>query len=80
MARLLDSRIRSAYRLYPNNYIAYDLRYGTNRYQQAYTAGQRAAFEERVAMLQRYDTCDVERLTDIFLGIYSNPVINKNQA
>ncbi len=80
VARLLDSRIRRAYRLYPNNYIAYDLRYGTNRYQQAYTAGQRTAFEERVAMLQRYDTCDVERLTDIFLGIYSNPVINKNQA
>ncbi len=29
VARLLDERINRAYRLYPNNYIAYDLRYGT---------------------------------------------------
>nr|AMP54951.1 hypothetical protein [uncultured bacterium]AMP55016.1 hypothetical protein [uncultured bacterium] len=31
VALLLDSRINTAYRLYPNNYIAYDLRYGTTK-------------------------------------------------
>ena len=26
---------------------------------------------------KKYDTCDIEKLKDIFLGIYSNPIINK---
>lgn len=77
VARLIDSRINAAYRLYPNNYIAYDLRYGTTKFQKHYTPEQKQAFLLRVKKLERYDTCDVERLVDIFLGIYSNPVNNK---
>lgn len=77
VARLVDSRINAAYRLYPNNYIAYDLRYGTTKFQNHYTPEQKQAFLQRVKKLERYDTCDVERLVDIFLGIYSNPVNNK---
>lgn len=77
VAHLLDSRIRKAYRLYPNNYIAYDLRYGTTKYQGEYTLEEKEMFLERVRQLERYDACDVEKLMDIFLGIYSNPVNNK---
>ncbi len=77
VAQLLDKRIISAYRLYPNNYIAYDLRYGTQKYQGFYTPDQKEKFKDHVMQLERYDTCDMEKLTDIFLGIYSNPVKNK---
>ncbi len=77
VAKLLDSRINTAYRLYPNNYIAYDLRYGTNKYQECYTREQKDEFLQYIRQLERYDTCDMEQLTDIFLGIYSNPVNNK---
>ena len=77
MANLLDSRINTAYRLYPNNYIAYDLRYGTTKYQDSYTEEQKQAFLSRIKLLEQYDTCDIEKLIDIFLGIYSNPVNNK---
>ena len=28
-------------------------------------------------MLNRYDTCDIDQLKDIFLGIYANPIVNK---
>ncbi len=77
VAHLLDSRIRRAYRLYPNNYIAYDLRYGTTRYSHCYTQQEKAKFEERLQSLEHYDTCDIETLKDIFLGIYANPVKNK---
>ncbi len=79
VARIIDRRIRTAYRLYPNNYIAYDLRYGTDRYRAAYTDGQKEAFEQHMARLRQYDGYDRQRLTDIFLGIYSNPVTNKTQ-
>lgn len=77
VAKLLDSRINTAYRLYPNNYIAYDLRYGTTKYQDSYTEEQKQAFLSRIKLLEQYDTCDIEKLIDIFLGIYSNPVNNK---
>lgn len=77
VAKLLDNRINTAYRLYPNNYIAYDLRYGTNKYQECYTQEQKDEFLQYIRQLERYDTCDIEQLTDIFLGIYSNPVNNK---
>lgn len=77
VASLIDSRIHTAYRLYPNNYIAHDIRYGNTRYQDMYTAEQRLAFEHHLSKLDKYDTCDMEQLRDIFLGIYSNPVDNK---
>lgn len=77
VAQLLDSRINTAYRLYPNNYVAYDLRYGTTKYEGEYTLEQKEKFMQRVNKLDRYDTCDIEKLKDIFLGIYSNPVNNK---
>jgi hypothetical protein len=42
-----------------------------------YTVEQRLAFEHHLSKLDKYDTCDMEQLRDIFLGIYSNPVDNK---
>lgn len=77
VARLLDSRINKAYRLYPNNYVAYDLRYGTTKYRDRYTDEQKTMFINKLKRLEKYDTCDIEKLIDIFLGIYSNPVNNK---
>lgn len=77
VARLLDSRINKAYRLYPNNYVAYDLRYGTTKYRDCYTDEQKTMFINYLKRLEKYDTCDIEKLIDIFLGIYSNPVNNK---
>lgn len=77
VAKLLDSRINTAYRLYPNNYIAYDLRYGTTKYKNAYNEEQKETFLKRIKLLESYDTCDIDKLKDIFLGIYSNPINNK---
>lgn len=77
VATLIDKRIRTAYRLYPNNYIAHDLRYGSTRYRDRYTQEEKDKFVEHLKKLERYDTCDIEKLKDIFLGIYSNPVTNK---
>lgn len=74
VARLIDERILSAYRLYPNNYIAHDLLYGNTKYKAMYTDEQYDAFMRRVAKLNKYDTCDIERLKEIFIGIYANPV------
>lgn len=77
VAKLLDSRINTAYRLYPNNYIAHDILYGNTKYRSMYTEEQYEAFITHMAALERYDTCDQERLREIFIGIYANPVDNK---
>ena len=78
VARLIDSRINIAYRLYPNNYIAHDMLYGNTRYQSMYTEQEYHAFCRHLNKLDHYeDTCDMERLKEIFLGIYANPVDNR---
>lgn len=79
VARLMDSRIHAAYRLYPNNYVAHDLRHGSTRYAGHYTPAECEAFVERLSKLERYDTCDLDQLQDIFLGIYANPIDNRQR-
>jgi 1-acyl-sn-glycerol-3-phosphate acyltransferase len=77
VAKLIDRRINTNYRLYPNNYIAHDLLYGNTKYHDMYTDEQYEAFQKRLSKLDKYDTCDIDRLKEIFVGIYSNPVDNR---
>ena len=78
VAKLIDSRINKTYTLFPNNFIAHDLLYGNSKYIGRYTKEQKDAFVHRLSMLDRYEeTCDMERLRDIFLAIYANPVDNR---
>ncbi len=77
VAKLLDNRINTAYRLYPNNYIAHDIRFGNSQFQDLYTQKQRDEFVKLMEKLEQFDTCDMEQLKDIFLSIYSNPIDNK---
>lgn len=77
VAKLIDRRINTNYRLYPNNYIAHDLLYGNTKYHDMYTDEQYETFQKRLSKLDKYDTCDIDRLKEIFVGIYSNPVDNR---
>ena len=77
VAQLIDSRIVAAYRLWPNNYIAHDIRYGNNAFRAFYTSEERQAFERYLAQLEKYEDCDLDQLKDFFLSIYSNPVERK---
>ena len=75
VAKLIDQRILQAYRLWPNNYIAYDMLYGQQRYTDRYTAEEKQAFEKHLSQLDRYEN-NSEVLKEILLGIYANPVKN----
>ena len=75
VARLVDQRILRGYRLWPNNYIAHDMRYGQQRYAAHYTETEKQAFEQHLTTLDRYEY-DSMALKDILLGIYANPVDN----
>lgn len=78
VARMLDERICSAYRLMPSNYIAHDLRGGKNEFSEMYSREEKEAFVGRMSILSLYKgKYDLDELTDIFLGIYANPVDSK---
>lgn len=79
VATLLDKRIIDAYKLSPNNYIAHDLRYGQNIYQDKYTESQKNDFLHYMEKLDKFDISEPDILKDIFLGIYANPVENKTR-
>ena len=72
----IDQQIHRNYRLFDNSFIAHDLRSGKSTYADRYTPEARAAFESRLQqMLQEIDG-EPAILTEIFLGIYANPVEN----
>lgn len=78
IASLIDGRIYEAYKLFPTNYIAYDIKKGVNVYEnEEYTAEQREKFTEylkdKVADIDGTE----DELYDILLDIYAYPVINK---
>ena len=76
VAQLMDSRILPHYHLMPNNFIAHDLRSGTDTYASHYTAEQKATFVEYMDWMKAYPTFDQNLLKEIFLGIYANPIDN----
>ncbi len=82
VARIIDQRIRTHYRLWPNNYIAHDMLYGQTTYQSMYTEAEKQAFLDRIATLdkmaqkEQYAVSDLDALHEIFLGIYANPINN----
>lgn len=76
VAELLDRRICGGYRLYPNAYIAHDIREGNSRYSDRYTDSERQAFCTRLSELDKFGPDPA--LRDIFLGIYANAVDNEH--
>lgn len=84
VAAILDSRIREGYRLFANNYIAYDLHKGTDSFSDKYTSREKSKFISHLeGLLSHFAQVtgtepETETLMDICLGIYSNPVSNKH--
>ena len=76
LAQDIDRRIYGGYRLFPNNYIAFDLLANGSDFASEYTHTQREAFisytDKALSLLEG----DREELRNIFLGIYANPVGN----
>lgn len=75
VAKLIDARILKAYKLWPNNFIAYDMLYGQQRFKNEYTEAEKITFEKHLCKLDCYEDC-LDNLKDILLGIYANPVRN----
>lgn len=74
LSQVIDDAILTGYKLWPTNYIAYDLLYKTNKYADRYTENEKQLFERRLEI--RIDEENPIALQG-FLAMYANPVVNK---
>lgn len=74
LAQVIDDSVLSSYKLWPTNFIAYDLLHNTNTFADRYTENEKSVFERRLEM--RIDEDNPVALQG-FLAMYANPVINK---
>ena len=74
LAQVIDGFILQSYKLWPTNFIAYDILYKTTRFEHLYNEKERQLFERRLEM--RIDA-DNETMREGFLAMYANPVVNK---
>lgn len=76
LAQAIDDSILASYKLWPTNYIAYDLLNNTNKYSHLYTEKEKSLFERRLEI--RIDENNPVELQG-FLAMYANPVVNKTK-
>ena len=74
LAQVIDDAILSNYKLWPTNFIAYDIVSKTKRFSHLYTENEKSLFERRLEM--RIDQ-DNPIALESFLAMYANPVVNK---
>lgn len=74
LAQVIDDSILSTYKLWPTNYIAYDILNATNRFAKQYSENEKSLFERRLEI--RIDENNPIALQS-FLAMYANPVVNQ---
>lgn len=74
LAQVIDDAVLQTYKLWPTNYIAYDLLFKTEQFKAFYTENEKSLFERRLEM--RIDETNPQ-MVESFLAMYANPVVNK---
>ena len=80
IAKEIDRRIYSNYRLYPGNFVAIDLLQGGNTYADRYTDEERITFEKYLSgQLQKIEIPNKDEafLRTKILEMYANPALNQ---
>jgi hypothetical protein len=74
LAQTIDESILKSYKLWPTNYIAYDILNKSNEHSHLYSENEKSLFERRMEL--RIDDSNPIVLQS-FLAMYANPVVNK---
>lgn len=74
LTQIIDSAILRHYKLWPTNFIAFDILNQTNQFSNQYTDSEKSLFERRLEM--KIDAKN-SQMRDSFLAMYANPVLNK---
>lgn len=80
VCQTIDRALHGAMQLYPINYMAYDIRFNTDKYSRMYTAEEQAKAAAYLnGQLEKIDipNKDEDFLWQMLLTMYSNPVVNR---
>ena len=80
VTELIDKQIYSNFKLWPNNYVAYDLLMQEHRFKDRYTIEEEHNFKMMVEQAMIHIDFPITDIQERFLKIYANPVINKINA
>jgi 1-acyl-sn-glycerol-3-phosphate acyltransferase len=76
IANLVDKQMYTNYKLYPNNYIAYDIKHNTNRFQQKYTEAEKKEFMKHIHRQANIEDVSFVKMKKTLIDIYANPLIS----
>ena len=74
LAQVIDDSILQSYKLWPTNYIAFDILNKSNRFANFYSETEKSLFERRMEL--KIDASNPQ-IVESFLAMYANPVVNK---
>jgi hypothetical protein len=76
LADLIDERIHKNYKLWPTNYIAYDMIH-PSKFNEKYTKTEKENFLNYLTNQVKSIKGDFEQLKEPLFTMYANPVVNK---
>ncbi len=76
LAEYIDAHIYMNYKLFPNNYIAYDLYYNCSKYFDQYTIEEQKSFIELTHQRLKLVNEDRAEAMELWLKMYAAPVLN----
>ena len=77
IADKIDHQIWANFKLWPNNYIAYDMLMQEHRFSSKYTSSEERKFKNMVEQVMINIDFPITDIRERFLKLYANPVINK---
>jgi len=77
LANEIDRQIYLNYKLWPNNYVAYDLLTQEDDFRNKYTPEEKKNFEMMIQQAMIHIDFPITDIRERFLKVYANPVINK---
>jgi hypothetical protein len=77
LANLIDKQIIDSYKLWSTNYMAYDLLFKTNRFNEKYSNFEMNIFNRLMQAKISPLTGKTKKLQHLYLLQYANPIINK---
>lgn len=74
ITNLIDKQMYNNYKLFPNNFIAFDIRNNDNRFQDKYTEAEKREFIKHINRQANIEDVSFVKMKKTLIDIYANPV------
>jgi 1-acyl-sn-glycerol-3-phosphate acyltransferase len=77
LAEMVDNQIYANFKLWPNNFIAYDMLMPEPKFKHKYTSHEKKVFKTMLEQAMIFIDFPITDIQERFLKMYANPVLNK---